>query len=167
MWLCPFLLLPFGAVYKNAGSVPWRRRWTKWHWNRFFSEDPGFPLSKLHTCLHHLRHCGCAVTHTAKQFRVPAVLTVARKWYLCCAIGVQTSANCTNGQSIGASPRTSWSSSDVNTSSCLSVRVGDSWHWTRDGDESRRGKTDFEICGFADFKDLVSSALFVWIYEWF
>jgi hypothetical protein len=55
--------------------VPWRRRCTKWHSNVFFSEYPGSPLSKLHT-FHHLPHCGCAVTHTAKQFRVPAVLTV-------------------------------------------------------------------------------------------
>lgn len=41
-----------------------------------------------------------------------------------CAVpsGCRLMANCANGQSIGASPRTHWSSSDVNTSSCLSVR---------------------------------------------
>jgi hypothetical protein len=35
------------------GSIQWDLRWTKWHWDRFFSQFFGFPLSiSFHRVLH-------------------------------------------------------------------------------------------------------------------
>jgi hypothetical protein len=35
------------------GSIQWDLWWTKWHWDRFFSESFGFPLSiSFHRGLH-------------------------------------------------------------------------------------------------------------------
>jgi hypothetical protein len=40
--------LPPGSI---PGQSIWDLRWTKWHWDRFFSEYFGFPLSiSLHRC---------------------------------------------------------------------------------------------------------------------